>query len=210
MKPIRHFPLMAAFGAAVLLTSAMHPASAADMRKIVRDNQGHVVTNTFNNCVRTDWASQNDPCSANAPIAAPQHYSEVAVDKIALDQRTVYFDFDKYNLKSAERSRLDNLANNLKSDENVREASIVGYADRIGDSDYNDRLSQKRAAAVQKYLADRGVINTRVTETRWLGESAPVTNCPTNISRSAQIDCLSKDRRVEVEVDYRPERTARY
>lgn len=207
MKPIRHFSL-AALGTALLLSSAM-PANAADTRKVVRDMQGNVVVNTFENCVRTDWNANNDPCGAAAPVMRRQ-YSEVAVDKIALDQRTVYFDFDKYNLKSEERARLDRLANNLKSDENVREAKIVGYADRMGDESYNDRLSQKRATAVQKYLSDRGVINTRVTETRWLGESVPVTDCPANLGRTALIECLAKDRRVEVEVDYRPETNARY
>lgn len=207
MKPIRHFSLMA-IGTALMLSSAMS-ANAADTRKVVRDTQGHVVVNTFDNCVRTDWNSNSDVCRGPAAAAPAPRYAEVMVDKIALDQRTVYFDFDKYNLKPEERARLDRLANNLKSGDNVREARIVGYADRMGDESYNDRLSQKRATAVQEYLSGRGVINTRVTETRWLGESVPVTDCPSNLSRSATIECLAKDRRVEVEVDYRPEQ-ARY
>lgn len=205
MKPIRHYPLAAAaLGAALLASTAFSGAHAADVRKVVRDTHNNIVVNTFENCVRTDWAGGRDACGAIAAAPAPQVSVETNVEKMALDQRTVYFEFDKSNLTPEARKRLDALASNLKSDENVREASIVGYADRIGDTDYNDRLSQKRANAVNDYLASRGVINTRVTETRWFGESNPTTTCEEGLDRNQLIACLAKDRRVEVEVDYKP------
>ena len=51
-----------------------------------------------------------------------------------------------------QKARLDTLANVLKSDQSVKEAKIVGYADRIGSVSYNEQLSQKRAETVRDYL----------------------------------------------------------
>jgi OOP family OmpA-OmpF porin len=79
----------------------------------------------------------------------------------------------------------------------------VGYADRIGSVSYNDRLSQRRAQVIEKYLRNRGYLNTTVTQTQWLGKSASVTDCPEGLSRSALISCLHRDRRVTVEMQYK-------
>jgi len=40
---------------------------------------------------------------------------------------------------------------------------IVGYTDNVGRPDYNNRLSLKRAEAVERYLMDRGIAGSRLT-----------------------------------------------
>ena len=44
--------------------------------------------------------------------------------------------------------------------------------------------------------------NARVTETRWVGEEEPSTNCGASEGRSKLIECLQNDRRVEIEMVY--------
>src|SRR5690606_4708796 len=115
-------------------------------------------------------------------------------------EKTVYFDFDSSELTHEAQARLDSMAQALREAQDVRSADIVGYADRIGSTSYNTALSKQRAETVKAYLASRGYLNTRVAEVRGLGEAHPVSNCNREESRAKLINCLSPDRRVEVEI----------
>ncbi len=77
----------------------------------------------------------------------------------------------------------------------------VGHTDRLGSNAYNQRLSERRAAAVKTYLVSKGVDANRVY-TEGKGETQPVTGnkCDKVGGRAAQISCLQPARRVEVEV----------
>lgn len=186
--------------ALLLVGSAGMTSAAADCRDVVRDTEGQIVHSTDGNCVRTTWMTDQDLCG---PRCAKQwHGTRVALTQ---EERTVYFAFNRATLSPEAKERLDTLAEVLKSDQSVKEAKVVGYADRIGSVSYNDRLSQKRAEAVRDYLITRGYTNARVTETRWVGKSKPSTNCPATEKRPQLIECLQRDRRVEVEIEYLPE-----
>lgn len=175
-------------------------AGMPDNRDVLRSTNGNIVVNSYENCVRTQWVAGNDAC-------APEHKAKRRT--LAQQERTVYFRFNQASLTPQAQRKLESLANVLKSEESVKEARIVGYADRIGNAAYNEKLSRRRAESVRKYIVSRGFVNARVAETRWLGESAPVTNCPDTLSRTQLIECLQKDRRVEVEIDYLPDGEAR-
>jgi outer membrane protein OmpA-like peptidoglycan-associated protein len=59
---------------------------------------------------------------------------------------------------------------------------IEGHTDSIGGDEYNQRLSEKRAASVRDYLANSGVsINNTVA--RGLGKSEPVADNKTAAGR---------------------------
>jgi outer membrane protein OmpA-like peptidoglycan-associated protein len=168
-------------------------------RDVVHDAEGTIVHATNSTCVRTKWETDRDACGAQRCM---QHERRTrSVSEFTREERTVYFDFDHFNLSSDSTTRLDTLVGALKADQSIKEARIVGYADRIGSIPYNDRLSQKRAEAVRSYLFAKGYSNARVTETRWVGKTEPSTNCPAQQDRSKLIACLQNDRRVEVEVD---------
>lgn len=68
---------------------------------------------------------------------------------------TVYFDFDKFNIKPSEAKKLDAIAEKLKGE--VKEVLVVGFADTRGTSRYNFNLSMWRAQMVASYLAKKGV-----------------------------------------------------
>lgn len=171
-----------------------------DLREVVRSNgSGTVVRSTSGACVRTRWIDNQDDCATE--ISMPRAVSRSVIARV---DRTVYFEFDRAVLLPEMKQRLDTLASRLRADRNVRGAQIVGYADRIGNPSYNEKLSKKRAEAARRYLIARGVINTNIAETRWLGEDVPVTDCPDDLTRERLIECLQPDRRVEVEIDYIP------
>lgn len=67
----------------------------------------------------------------------------------------VHFGFGKFNIKSAEAKKLDDMVEKLKGES--KEILIVGFADTRGSSKYNFNLSMWRAQMVASYLAKKGV-----------------------------------------------------
>ena len=136
------------------------------------------------------------PTAAAAPAAAGP---KPTADKIKLSADAL-FDFDKAVLKPEGKAKLDDLA--AKSKQVKLEVILaVGHTDRLGSDAYNQKLSERRAAAVKTYLVSKGVEANRVY-TEGKGETQPVTGnkCDKVGGRAAQISCLQPDRRVEVEV----------
>jgi OOP family OmpA-OmpF porin len=199
--------------AGLILIGAVSVARAeADNHAVVRDTEDQIVHSTNGNCVRTKWLNSRDLCAPELLIQQQDKREEIKKKQearkaasLTREERTVYFDFDRSILSPAGKERLDTLVNVLKSDQSVKDAKIVGYADRIGSVSYNQRLSQKRATTVLNYLIANGYTNARVTETRWVGKSEPSTSCPAGKARSELIACLQNDRRVEVEIELLPE-----
>ncbi|MDD4616681.1 MAG: OmpA family protein [Alphaproteobacteria bacterium] len=111
--------------------------------------------------------------------------------------QAVYFEFNKTTLSRADKNQLAEMALRLKA-EGSQSVAIVGFADRMGNATYNERLALKRAKAVRDYLVAKGIAAKKV-EVRSLGKSVPTTNCSDKLSRKEKICCLAKDRRVEIE-----------
>ncbi|MEZ5610793.1 MAG: OmpA family protein [Rhodocyclaceae bacterium] len=133
------------------------------------------------------------PKAAPAPAPAPKP----SADKVKLAADAL-FDFDKAVLKPEGKAKLDKLAAEAGALK-LEVILAVGHTDRLGSASYNQKLSEKRAAAVKQYLVSKGVEANRVY-TEGKGESQPVTKGCNQKSRKALIDCLQPDRRVEIEV----------
>lgn len=74
------------------------------------------------------------------------------IDKYNLKSTTnVYFDTGKWALSPSAKNELCMAAAEAERNENAL-LLVVGYTDSVGDEDYNQALSEKRAAAVINYL----------------------------------------------------------
>ena len=129
------------------------------------------------------------------PVAGPKPAGEkvtVAADAL--------FDFNKAVLRPEGKAKLDELVSKAKAIK-LEVILAVGHTDRIGGDAYNQKLSEKRAAAVKEYLVAKGIEANRVY-TEGKGEAQPVTGdkCKGNAKTKALIDCLQPDRRVDIEV----------
>ena len=99
------------------------------------------------------------------------------------------FAFDRAEVAPEGRVALDRFAKEMAGTR-FDVVVVVGHADRIGSSAYNQRLSEQRASAVKNYLvASGGIDGARIT-TEGKGE----------VQNAKLIACLQADRRVEVEV----------
>ena len=136
---------------------------------------------------------------APAPVPAPAQ-TKLETRKITFSAEEL-FDFDKAVLKPAGKAGLDKLTNEING-VNYDSVLVTGHTDRLGSNQYNQKLSERRAAAVKAYLLSKGIPDNRITSTG-MGESQPVTkadDCKGPVSTKL-IACLQPDRRVEVDVN---------
>lgn len=75
---------------------------------------------------------------------------------------TVYFDFDKYNLKQEAVRKLDSVYNVLLEIPTAT-LQISGYTDGKGSVEYNAVLSDRRARACADYFISKGIDGSRIT-----------------------------------------------
>jgi OOP family OmpA-OmpF porin len=101
------------------------------------------------------------PSAPPPPVAkAPPPPPPPAKEKMVL--RGVHFDFNKSNIRSGDAAVLDEAAATLKANPGVS-VNVNGYCDAIGSVKYNQKLSERRAAAVVSYLVKAGVPESQLT-----------------------------------------------
>jgi outer membrane protein OmpA-like peptidoglycan-associated protein len=93
----------------------------------------------------------------------------------------VLFDFNKYTLKPEARERLARVSGIVLAYPDLK-LQIEGYTDAIGSEEYNQTLSEKRAAAVRDYLVSSGVSMNNVAA-QGLGKADPVADNSTASGR---------------------------
>ena len=85
----------------------------------------------------------------------------------------VYFEYNKAVIKSVSYPILDAVASTLEGNPSIQLIEVQGHTDERGNDAYNLDLSDRRAAAVKKYLEDKGVAADRL-ESQGYGETQPV------------------------------------
>lgn len=101
------------------------------------------------------------------------------------------FDYDSDVLRAAARENLRNLALSLQEYEDT-EVLVVGHTDSRGTDSYNQGLSERRAAAAERYLISQGIPDSRISA-MGRGEMEPVASNDTDMGRQ-------ENRRVEVAI----------
>ncbi len=148
-----------------------------------------------------------DACEAKAAspavgaATAPAAKSATVVGEKITVAADALFDFNKAVLRPEGKAKLDELASKAAAIK-LEVILAVGHTDRLGGDAYNQKLSEKRAAAVKEYLVAKGIEANRVY-TEGKGEKQPVTGgkCGKSEKKTkALIDCLQPDRRVDIEV----------
>ncbi|WP_299072444.1 outer membrane protein OmpA [Accumulibacter sp.] len=194
-------------------------AQTAGERVYVIDQRGEVVMSGAGLCWRTGFwtpaAAAKDPAGCKcdkdllpkevcepmvakaAPAAAPA--AKPSGDKITVAADAL-FDFNKATLRPAGKAKLDEVV--AKAGAIKLEVIIaVGHTDRIGSDAYNQKLSERRAAAVKQYLVSKGIDANRVY-TEGKGKKNPVTKPDQCLGKTSPkvIACLQPDRRVDIEL----------
>lgn len=216
-KSIKH-SIVAVVAATLGLCASFAQAQQSTDRVYLIDQRGDVVTSGTGLCWHTSFwtpaAAAKDPAGCqcdkdllpkevcegkSAPGAAAAAGVKPSAEKVSLAADTL-FDFNKSTLRAEGKQKLDDVV--TKAGElNLEVVIAVGHADRIGSAAYNQKLSEKRAAAVKDYLVSKGIPANRVY-TEGKGSKMPVTKAgDCKGPKSAKvIACLQPDRRVDVEI----------
>lgn len=143
------------------------------------------------------------PVAAAVPIPLPPP----PVRPVQLSA-SVVFEFDRHDAASMRPysvAQLRALAQRVRDEKlEVKAIRLGGHADRLngtGQSDYNQRLSERRAATVRQALAEMGIAASSVQADAF-GDTRQVEPCASARLKGADLkECLLPNRRVDVTVD---------
>lgn len=113
----------------------------------------------------------------------------------------VLFETAKATLKPGAYTTIDRLATVLNEDRE-RKVLIEGHTDSVGSDEYNQGLSERRAAAVQAALFERGVATSQIS-TVGKGETTPVASNDDAAGRqqNRRVELVFQDERSRVASD---------
>ena len=101
------------------------------------------------------------------------------------------FDFDSSALRPEARENLEKLAEIMNRDDNTN-LMIVGHTDSVGNEDYNQLLSERRAQSAARYLMKQNIDYSRIS-TEGRGETEPIADNSTEAGQQ-------ENRRIEVAI----------
>ena len=133
---------------------------------------------------------ENDKCPYLPGVKTKQ--SCPILKDIRADERNILFISNSYKLSVQSFNSLNNIAEILKNDENLK-LDIEGFADSSGKNETNQELSESRAKAVQDYLVNQcGIDETRIAID---GSARPIADNRTEKGRA-------RNRRIELHLKY--------
>jgi peptidoglycan-associated lipoprotein len=94
------------------------------------------------------------------------------LDRSTFADQTVYFEYDRSNVRANEASKLDQVAGAFKAKGADYDLLIEGHCDERGTEEYNRALGERRALAVRELLIKSGVDANHVF-TRSFGKDKP-------------------------------------
>src|SRR5688500_8219546 len=100
-----------------------------------------------------------------------------------LTLRNIFFDFDKSILKDESKAEL-NRALKVLAEYPTIHIQVEGHTDWIGETSYNQGLSERRANAVYEYLIANGLDKDRIEQVIGYGETKPVESNETDEGRA--------------------------
>jgi len=217
MKPNSPFVtrIITGLGSALIAVSA---ASVIASPGYVQDSAGTVITGDFGECVQTSaWSQDISTPECDAALAARLEAERLAAEKLAAekarlaaklaalespaaaappilvrlsDKRNVMFEFNSANLTPAATQDLDRMLGKIREFDQIDGIEIVGHTDSSGPENYNQTLSEQRAASVKQFLESHGV-GAALLSARGAGESSPVVENTTRDGRA-------RNRRVDI------------
>jgi len=102
-----------------------------------------------------------DP-NANIPLTGARSIEGRQQDREKYRAQTVYFDFDRANVKSSEAHKVQDVANRFKAEDQATDLLIEGHCDERGTEGYNQALGERRALAIREMLVSLGVPADRI------------------------------------------------
>ena len=137
-----------------------------------------------------------DVCPNEPGVLSNKGCPEVSKEEIAILKEAIvgiHFESAKDIITTDSYAILDKVVTVLNN-KPAYKLDIEGHTDSQGDDNFNLELSKKRAAAVKKYLSDKGIASSRLYSEGY-GETVPRADNETSAGRAL-------NRRVELKVKF--------
>ncbi|HEX9050832.1 MAG TPA: OmpA family protein [Anaeromyxobacter sp.] len=151
------------------------------------DADGDFIPDREDKCPHEPGPPENDGC----PVAVDVPVVEIESEHLTLKD-SIQFDTAKDTIKSPSFKVLDQVAKLVLDHPELKKIRVEGHTDNVGAAAYNKDLSERRAASVVRYLAEKGVPRERLTPAGY-GFERPVASNATALGRA-------KNRRVEFRI----------
>ncbi len=163
------------------------------------DSDGDGVPDYLDKCPGTPkgMAVDKDGCPLAAmekPAPAAPSAVETAIMEKGRVTLNVEFDTDKSIVKKQYDEEIGKLASVMKKYKDLK-IVIEGHTDNVGTAKYNQKLSERRAEAVKKYLVEKFGVEPSRLSAKGYGLTKPVASNATKEGRQ-------KNRRVEAAAEY--------
>ncbi|MBW1617194.1 OmpA family protein [Empedobacter falsenii] len=143
------------------------------------DSDGDGIPDSEDKCPTIPGPPTNGGC--------PEKVVRISGDEVATTINAylegIEFDYDSDRIREQSYEKLNHAAEVLLANPDFK-FMVEGHTDAAGGVDYNQKLSERRAASVVRYLANKGVDTTKLSsvgrgksDLKW-AECNPVTNCP--------------------------------
>ena len=146
----------------------------------IPDTDGDGVNDEEDKCINEKGPASNFGC----PVI-----SEEIIRKVNVAAQNIFFVTGSSKLLAKSFPKLNDVVKILNENPTYK-VQIDGHTDEVGKDEYNQTLSDNRAASVKAYFVSKGIAESRLTSTGY-GESKPVADNKTASGRA-------KNRRVEM------------
>ena len=182
------------------INAAQEKTSTADQHAMTADQHAGDAMNSANQAGQTASQAVQSADRANQGLESLRNVIANIDDYKLQSSAMVPFKFNQYVLTTEAQDDLDKLAEEIKSSRRFFVA-VEGYTDDVGNKQYNEQLSNRRADSVAEYLVAKHDIPIYRIHMIGLGEEKPVDEGHNRAARA-------KNRRVEVRVFTADEVTA--
>ncbi|HEY2952866.1 MAG TPA: OmpA family protein [Verrucomicrobiae bacterium] len=121
--------------------------------------------------IATDTGPKSIPVNPSGIPTTKTDWTTADPNRAEFAAQTVYFDFDKAIVKSTEVSKLEVVANRMKSFQG-KGLRVEGHCDERGTEEYNRSLGERRALAIREVLVKLG-LDPEFIDTVSFGEDRP-------------------------------------
>jgi peptidoglycan-associated lipoprotein len=113
-----------------------------------------------------------DPTKGEGIAAAGGDFTNWKENREEFAAQTVYFDFDKSNIKPGEIKKLEEVVQKMKASFQGKALRIEGHCDERGTEEYNRTLGDRRAQSIREFLVKEG-LSPEILPTITFGEDKP-------------------------------------
>ncbi|SFN47841.1 WD40-like Beta Propeller Repeat [Bizionia echini] len=143
----------------------------------VNCNSGYIV-NVSKDGYETASISVKDPVNNEATVSVSLTPINEMITDTEVKLRNIYFEFNKSNITQQGALELDKLVK-IMNDYPEMKILIKSHTDSKGSSDYNLKLSDRRAQATMQYVISKGISKERLSA-KGLGSAEPKIDCNPN------------------------------